>query len=249
MVALPLQGQERAAEPPIRLGLYVHGLLFDGHGGIDSDLVAELVRRSGWRFEVQVMARARIWADLEAGELDMTVSGIWTPERERFAWFLPYLSMKNLALVPKGLDLRTPEAFLRRRELQVGVVRGFRHGDAVDRLLEACRREGRVQESPDTLALFHKLRDRRVDLIFAQPPVFLRYLKELGMEGQVEILDWAPREKGVPHGLTLSRRRFSAEEVSDWRKLLEGMRRDGALRRIYRRHLPSEHADRLLEGL
>ncbi len=237
-----------ASEPPLRLALYVYGRLFDGQHGIDRDVVEELARRSGECFDIQIMARARIWADLESGDLDLSVSGIRTPERERFAWFIPYLAMKNLALVHREVPVSGPQAFLARSTLQVGVVRSFRHGQGLDRLLEPLRIEGRVQESPSVEVIFRKLADRRVDAMFSQAPVFLHHLRMLGIEDRVRIEDWTPGEKGVPHGLVLSRRRFQEKDVARWRDHLEAMRRDGTLRRIFRRHLPPAEADRLLEG-
>jgi len=87
-----LAGPVNCGPRPIRLAFYTYGAFYfeDAHGkehGVDKDIVDALAKRSGCRFETQLMARARIWADLASGNLDMSVSGIETPERGQFAWF------------------------------------------------------------------------------------------------------------------------------------------------------------------
>jgi polar amino acid transport system substrate-binding protein len=239
----------KSAERPIRLALYSYGYFYDRGRGIDKDIVDELVRRSGRRFDVQVMARARIWADLEGGQLDMTVSGIQTPQRDRFAWFIPYLAMKNVALIHlhAAEGVKDAEAFLAKEDLQLGVVRSFKHGPGLDARVERLRAIGRVQESPDAETLFLKLRDHHIDALLSQPPVYLKYLQDLGMKGQVLIQDWAPREKGVPHGLVLAKHRFTLAEVAQWRALVQEMKLDGTLKAIYGRYLPASEVKKLME--
>ncbi len=119
--------------------------------GIDKDIVDELIKRSGCKFETQVMARARIWADLANGALDMTVSGIQTAERDRYAWFAHFLTMKNYALVRHANDAKVQSAddFLKQPKLKFDVVRAFRHGEQQDQWLDQLRAQQRVEENPD----------------------------------------------------------------------------------------------------
>jgi polar amino acid transport system substrate-binding protein len=102
------------------------------------------------------MARARIWADLANGASDMTVSGIQTAERDRFAWFSHYLTMKNYALVrlANGTKIQGADNFLKQPKLKFGVVRAFRHGEQQDKWLNQLRAQQRVEESPDVDTIF-----------------------------------------------------------------------------------------------
>lgn len=88
-------------DKPTRLAFYELGnfYFFESQQaqGIDKESVDALIKRSGCRFDAQVLARARIWADLASGDLDMSVSGIQNPERDKFAWFAPYLSASEAA--------------------------------------------------------------------------------------------------------------------------------------------------------
>jgi polar amino acid transport system substrate-binding protein len=74
-----------------------------GWAGIDKDVIDELARRTGCRFQTTRESRVRIWSQLARAKLDMSVSGIATPERERFARFIPYFSTRNYVLMRQDL--------------------------------------------------------------------------------------------------------------------------------------------------
>jgi polar amino acid transport system substrate-binding protein len=63
----------------------------------------------------------------------------------------------------------------------------------------------------------------------------------------VEVQDWTLGEKGLPHGLIMSRRRFSDAEVARWQALLNAMRADGTLKRIFTQYLPPDEAGKMLD--
>ncbi|MBF0192338.1 MAG: transporter substrate-binding domain-containing protein [Magnetococcales bacterium] len=252
LVTLPDHAAARTVkcgDQPIRLAFYEYGFLYDKGTGIDQDVVDELIRRSGCVIKTQVMTRARIWADLATGDLDMSVSGIRNAERDRFAWFADYLIMKNYALVHAEVAKTVHNArdFLQQTRLQIGVVRSFQHGTEQDHWLDQLRQAGRVQDTPDVETIFKKLKSNRVDAMFSQPPVFRKYLRDQTLAPNVVIQDWTPTEKGVPHGLILSKSRFDSLDAEQWRGLLADMRRDGTLKTIFLRYLPEKETHSLLD--
>ena len=238
---------------PIRLAFYEFGYFYfvdrQGPTGIDKDIVDELAKRSGCQFDTQVLARARIWAELANGGLDMSVSGIQTPERDQFAWFARYLSMKNYAVlgaaVPQGID--RAESFIQKTPLQFGVVRAFKHCADQDRWLDELRALNRVQDSANVETLFKKLKEGRIDALFAQPAVYGKNLADLGLRQSTRIQDWTPGEKGVPHGLILAKSRFDAAQANGWQALVGAMRNDGTLKRIYTKYLSAAEVAALLD--
>ena len=234
---------------PVRLGLHEHGIFFENGRGIDKDLVDELAKRSGCRIEMQVLVRARFWTDMEHGALDMGVFGIRTPEREKFASFVPYLTLKNLAVVRSDIaaKVRTAKEFMDDPKLILGVVRAYKHGDPQDGWIASLREQGRVEESPDPEALFQKVRARRLDAIFAQPPVCAEYLRDLKMERDVVVEDWTPSAKGTEYGLILSRQRFNESDAAAWKRIIDRMKADGSLLAILRKYLPESDAQRMLD--
>ncbi len=232
-------------DKPIRLAFYEYGSLYfmeQGQArGIDKDVADELMRRSGCRFDVQVLVRARIWADLASGDLDMSVSGIQTPERDKFAWFAHYLMVKNHVVVRADVakQIHTAAGFLRQGQWQFGAVRSFKHGVEQDKWLDELRAAQRVQDSANVETLFKKLKEGRIDALFSQPPVYRKYMQDLALQGQAVVQDWTPTEKGLPHGIILSKTRFTEDDARQWQTLVTGMRSDGTLKRIYSRYLPA----------
>jgi polar amino acid transport system substrate-binding protein len=241
---------------PIRLAFYEYGVFYFTDSerrpkGIDHDIVSELIQRSGCRFETQVMARARIWSDLQSGALDMSVSGIQNPERDQFAFFAHYAAIKNYALVRADVasSIRSAEDFVSKPDLKFGVVRAFKHGSKQDETLALLRAQGRVEESADVDTIYRKLKDKRIHAIFSQPPVYQRLTQAHNMAALVSIQDWTPSEAGVPHGLIMAKSRFSAAQAAQWKALVHEMRRDGTLKAIYSRYLSAADAQRTLDQL
>ncbi len=231
---------------PYRVGFYSFGPFYhlDGRGrpaGVDHDLISALARRSGCDLQGRLESRVRTWALLERGELDLTVSGISTPERERLAEFWPYLRTRNHVLLPKMLARRidSAEAFMADPTLNVGVVRGFRHGSRLDGWLDRLRSQGRVQEVTDFDALLRVLRAGRVELVLMHPlnlrPADKEWLDEFSLQ------DWAPQDE-VEAALVVSRSQVGAADRARLQQALKELLQEGQVDIILRRHLGDELA-------
>jgi polar amino acid transport system substrate-binding protein len=243
---------------PITVAFYEFGALYQAGGGevadgfagrgIDVDLLRELRRRSGCRFEGTVMTRARIWSELDAGRLDMTTSGIATPDREKRYAFAPYIQLKHhvwmLASHPAvagGLA-----GFMADPKLRWGAVRGYRHTPAYDAALDQARSQGRVVEATDDAQLLRLLAEGSVDAVLGHAVVLRRYAAEHPRKPQLQALDWAPQASVVAEGLVLSRAHFSEAEIAWWRALVAEVVRDGTMGRILRRHVPDDEVAGML---
>jgi len=246
-------GPVSCGDKPIRLAFYSYGYLYFnenmGGQGIDKDIVDELAKRTACKFDMRVMPRARIWFDLENGGLDMSVSGIQNPVRDLFAWFAPYLSMKNYVVVRASLAASVPSAerFINQPTLRFGVVRSFKHGVQQDQWLEQLRASQRVEDSNSIETLFKKLQGKHIDALFSPPLVYAKSLEDLGFKKEAAILDWTPQEKGVHLGLILAKSRFNEVEAKKWQALVNGMRADGSLQRIYSRYLSAAEVTNMLD--
>lgn len=230
-------------------GLYSYGNLYrDDGSGIDSDLIALLQQHSGCRFRTHVMPRARIWHDLQNQQLDVTVSGIKTAERLKAAWFIPYMSIKNLAVLSTTLpaEQRTAEGFLDNSDLLFGAVRGFQHGDFHDQWLSKLKAQQRLLYYPDAPTLFYALQQGRIQGLFSQPPIYQHYLAVYQLQPEAAIIDWAPKEDGVPHHLVLSRQRFSEQQAHSLVALLHRLMQQDALKAIFEHYVSAEDAESML---
>ena len=231
---------------PIKLAFFEYGLYFSHGKGIDRDLADALQRKSGCRFDLVVQARARSWHDLKSGQLDMALSALSSPERDEFAWFEPYLWIKNVAVLPRDVaqGVEDSASFLARPQLVMGVVRGFKHGEEQDGWIDRLRRENRVVEYVDADQLFRNLAAHRVDGVIADSLVYRHMLKPAELEA-VTVQDWTPAASGAPVNVVLSKARFPKAEADAWRGMIGEMVADGTIRTILRHYLPDDEADKL----
>lgn len=233
----------------ISFALFEHGQIYSAVSdrGIDKDLVEELARRSGCRFEVVVKPRARIWHEIESGKLMMTGSGIPNETRRQFAWFITYAALKNYVMVRTTLGANSAQQFEANPELLLGAVRSYKHGVRIDEFLDRLRDQKRVVEEPDLRNVYLNFLRKRTDAIFVEPLVMTTYQAEMASQEPVRIEDWFPDEKPFRSGLVLSRRHFSDEDVKSWQRLISEMQSDGTLRRIFSRYLPAGQVRTMLD--
>lgn len=249
LAGLPAQaGPLPTCPQPIKLALHDFGVLYSKaqQRGIDKDLVAELARRSGCRFQIGSVPRARIWKMLEAGQLDMATSGVLTAERAAYAYVIDVMALKNQLVLRRDVAQTSLSAFVGEPRLRLGVIRGFSYGAGYDELIRLLRGLGRVDESTDFTQLYDKLAAGRFQATLSQSVNYYPELQRRGLREQVQILDWMPHEGPMVGGLILSKRYCSAAELDKWRALVDGMRADGSLRRILLDYLPAPEVESML---
>lgn len=228
---------------PYEVTLYEFGSLYyrNGQGqyvGIDPDLLDEVARRTGCVFHRRLDSRVRTWAMLAAGRLDMTVSGVPTPERLLVAEFLPYLNSRNHLIVRNELAPRVGslQAFEADAALRVAVVKSFRHGRSLDEWPDRLRGAGRVDEYPDAEVVARVFAAGRADAFLAQPVTWRPLLERNGLQERVQMLDLAPGD-GIAGGLVLSRQRVRPQDIEAMRAAVSAMRADGTLETLLARHV------------
>lgn len=229
---------------PFNVSMYEHGALYYRSGeqwaGIDKDIVEELARRTGCQLNMTRESRVRIWTMLQEGTLDITMSGIATPERELYGRFTPYLQTRNLVLVRQEVAPRAASMaqFLAQPDLKVGVIKSFRHGASYDAWLDKLRGQGRVYESADYATLLRVFQHGRVHAILQLTSNVDTLLHDETMRGLFRAMDWVPKEN-VLASMVIARR-LPAEAADRLEQALRAMREDGTMRTILERHVPSE---------
>jgi polar amino acid transport system substrate-binding protein len=234
---------------PITFALYENGYIYEteSNSGIDKDVAEELSKRSGCRFEFSVKPRARIWAELENGNLMMTGSAIQTGQRDGFAWFVNYMAQKNYVLLAKSLDAKSAAQFAASPNLLWGAVRSYKHGEKADAFLQQMRQDARVMEEADLKTVFRRFATpERTSALLAPPPAYAKYIKEMNLAARVRIEDWFPEDKPILHGLVFSKKFFPASEMKKWRGIILQMLSDGTLKAIYKKYLGEVDAERML---
>ncbi len=246
VVALTLPAAALAADRPdcsrtLSLALHDHGLLYSTQTGegIDRDIADELIRRSGCRISVTVMPRARIWQLIETGGLDFSLSGISNESRERFAAFAWYFSNKYYLLVRRDAGVRRLSDFEDNAELKAGVIRGFRYSASANRLVDRLEAAGRIVYATQLDPLYQLLLERRVQAMIVEPfddPA----LESARLRDQAMVLEFD--DPPVPHGLIMSRQSIAPAQQQAWRELVDGMRADGTVQRIFEKYFSRELA-------
>ncbi len=226
------------------VAFYEAGYLYANGQGIDKDVVDEIKNRGGFSFNYVVLPRARIWKELEAGKLPLSVSGLQTPERDKFAYFIPYIVQNNKALVTNA-KYSSPASILNDKGARVAVVRGFKHGEFFDGLVAKVRANGGVSEVPSIHNLFLMIQSGdRVDMIISQPAFYSKELKDLGIESNVTVHDWDGNSKNpIVLGLILGKAHFSEPEVAKIRDIIKAMKQDGTLKKIFSKYLSKKDVD------
>jgi polar amino acid transport system substrate-binding protein len=225
------------------LAYYELGALFyrtdDGsYAGIDKDVIEELEHRTSCHFKTSIESRVRIWSQLSNGTLDMSVSGISTPEREKFVRFIPYFATRNYVLMKKDTPsaAQTMDGFLANPTLLVAVVKSFRHGPVYDEWLDKLHSQKRVHEAADFETVMRLFAVNRVNAVLALPTSFQPFLQQNRLVDTTLIKDWSPADR-VVHGLIVSRTRVSQTQFDILETGLRSMRVDGSLDKIFKRHI------------
>lgn len=226
---------------PFSLALHDHGLLYSAAtgGGIDKDIADEMARRSGCKFFVSLMPRARIWQLIESGALDFSLSGISNPQREKFASFAWCFRNRYQLLVRRDAQVQKIEDFERQRGLQLGVIRSFRYSESANRLVDRLAEQQRLVHANGLTALFDALVAGQIQAMIIEP-FDLPSLESVRIREQTQVLEFG--DAPVPHGLIMSRASLSDAEQARWRALIQDMQADGSLLRIFEKYFKPELA-------
>ena len=231
---------------PLTLGLHEHGLLYTSQTGegIDKDIADEMSRRSGCHLTLTMLPRSRIWQLIESGALDFTLSGISNPQRERFAAFAWYVANKYYLLVRRDAQVQSVADFRRKPALRVGLIRSFRYGEKANAFVDALESQERTTYAGSLEPLYTILLEDGIQAMIIEPFDF-PVIAGAQLKAQTAILDFG--DPPVPHGLVMSRKSLGAAQQQAWRDIIQAMRNDGTMRRIFEKYFPAELARQMTQ--
>jgi polar amino acid transport system substrate-binding protein len=231
---------------PYTLALHDHGLLYsvETDSGIDKDFADELIRRSGCQIRVSLMSRARIWKLIESGALDFSLSGIANAERNQYASFAWYFSNKYYLLVRKDSGIRQLADFEHNDRFQLGVIRSFRYSESANQLVDSLSAENRVTQAGGLEPLYQALILRHIQGMIIEPFDYPA-LDEEKIRDLTTIVEF--NDPSIPHGLIMSKKALSPAEQEKWRELVNQMRADGTVRKIFEKYFKPDLADSMVD--
>ena len=231
---------------PFTLALHDHGLLYSAatDSGIDKDVADELVRRSGCKVTISLLARARIWQLIESGALDFSLSGITNAERDKFAAFAWYFSNPYYLLVRKDSGVRQQADFEQNDRLQLGVIRSFRYSASANRLVDKLQAANRISLAGGQAPLYQNLLLGHLHGMIIEPFDYPT-LDEKKIRDVTTIIEFP--DPPVAHGLIMSKKSLPPAELEKWRALVDGMRSDGTIRRIFEKYFKPDLAAAMVD--
>jgi polar amino acid transport system substrate-binding protein len=189
------------------------------------------------------MSRARIWKLIESGALDFSLSGIANDERNQYASFAWYFSNKYYLLVRKDAGIRNVADFEHDEHAQLGVIRSFRYSNSANEMVDKLMSENRVSQAGGLEPLYQALILRRVQGMIIEPFDYPA-LDEKKIRDVTTIIEF--NDPSVPHGLIMSKKALPAAEREKWRALVDEMRADGTVRRIFEKYFKPDLADTMV---
>jgi polar amino acid transport system substrate-binding protein len=230
----------------LTLALHDHGLLYsaDTDAGIDKDIAEELIKRSGCNVTVSLLPRARIWQLIEQGGLDFSLSGIADEARNRYASFAWYFSDQFYLLVREDAKVQKLADFAANPALQLGVIRSFRYSPRANELVDTLTAQRRVRHAARLEPLYEVLMANQIQGMIIEPFDYPQVQSEdIRQHTRVVETGDAP----TPHGLIMSNKSLTIEERAQWRSIIDEMRADGTVERIFAKYLPAELAHTLVD--
>ncbi|MEO8599454.1 MAG: transporter substrate-binding domain-containing protein [bacterium] len=230
---------------PLTLALHDHGLLYSAQtdAGIDKDFADELIRRSGCKITVTVLPRARIWQLIESGALDFSLSGITNDARDKFAGFAWYLSNKYYLLVRKDAKVQQQADFENNPKLVLGIIRSFRYSKNANRMVDDLAIERRIEYATQLEPLYQIMALNRIQGMIIEPFDYPQVDTD-AIRTMTTIVDL--NDASVPHGLIMSKKAITLDEQKKWRSLVNTMRADGTVLRIFEKYFNTDLARSLV---
>ncbi|WP_083370252.1 substrate-binding periplasmic protein [Chromobacterium sphagni] len=234
---------------PLVIAYYDFGVAYHKGKGYDPEIIHELARRLNCPIQNESdYPRPRVLKLLEIGQADIGTSTLITPERKRYLWLLTYHHSKNMVLLHRGVQASSLPELLQLPNLRWGMIRGYRHSPAQDKLLEDLVQQHKVVMAENEDDLYKMVCSGVVTAAFGHPVSYDPWLQSHQASQQVTVHDFFPDTETISGGLALSKARFSQEAAARWNDEIIRMYHDGSLRAIMRRHLSEssvEHALRL----
>jgi polar amino acid transport system substrate-binding protein len=206
-------------------------------GGISVDVVNEIARRTGCKFEFLWFPRQRLFIELEAGHIDMTMGALRTPERDAYARHLPYAYLQYDLILsePQGRRYASLADFVARGTGRLNVTRGMTYDAAVETQLALLASAGRLEVVNDFETVFGKMEMGRADGTLATPPIYARYLKSSVLRERTAVI---PLPEATPRftGAYLSKKTMPAAVRQRYTAALKAMMAEQVVPGLYAKY-------------
>ena len=126
----------------------------------------------------------------------------------------------------------------------MGVIRSFRYSETGNRLVDTLQDTNRVSQAGGLAPLYQTLMLNHIQGMIIEPFDYPA-LEEKKIRDLTTIIEF--NDPAVPHGLIMSKKSLPPAEQEKWRALVQGMRSDGAMRRIFEKYFKPDLAAAMVD--
>ena len=124
-----------------------------------------------------------------------------------------------------------------------GMIRSFRYNESANRLVDQLQEANRVSQGGGLAPLYQTLLLGRIQGMIIEPFDFPALLEQK-IRSMTTLIEF--NDPSVPHGLIMSKKALSTPQMAAWRALLNDMRADGTMRRIFEKYFNPDLAKSLV---
>ncbi len=139
----------------------------------------------------------------------------------------------------KDSGVQTIPDFERNNKFQLGVIRSFRYSESANRFVDRLQNANRLKQAGGLGPLYQTLMLNHIQGMIIEPFDFPA-LEEKKIREVTAIVEF--NDPPVLHGLIMSKKAVPAAEQEKWKAIVDGMRSDGTMRRIFEKYFKPELA-------
>jgi polar amino acid transport system substrate-binding protein len=218
--------------------------------GTSVDIIAELGRRTGCRFQVDWYPRSRLYMEYEAARVDLVMSSSRNPERDHYGRFIPYTYTTFELLLEHQKDAGRYASladFAARGSGRLNVTRGVYYPPEVLALFERLRQSGRLEYVNDYDIVFKKIRIGRAEGTLAPPAISLLHMRRYGLSSRMAAMPVAETPRRLI-GLYAASATVPQPLYQALAGALHDMVADGTIQKIHARYLGADVSKRIYAG-
>lgn len=217
--------------------------------GTAVDLVEELGRRTGCRFQFEWYPRGRLFAEFSANRVDIVMSSLADTARDQAGRWMPY-SYTRFELVLNrraGGGYASLAEFVDRGTGRLNVTRGVYYTPAVQRQLDRLQQAGRLEYVNDYDTAFRKIQAGRADGTLAPLVIHLWHSQRLGVSDDLAHYEVPEAPRSIA-GAYASRANVAPELQQAFSAAFRAMVTDGTVQAIYGRYVGADLARQIFAG-
>lgn len=238
-------GCSRVINVPIApVGLSVFVLPDGSVNGVYPEVLRSAASKEGCEFEFSVVPRARLEAMFENGRADMLIPASRSAARDAYGIFVPLVYSRPTLISVRSdrLIIRSAQELVERREVKVGIVRGFDFGAAYQALIQDLTRQGRIVMEVDAASVARLLQSNTIDMTIMAPSILVGAMhadpKAAALIDKlhsqpIDDLPWGDS------GAYLSKSGLGEADRNALREILEQSARSGSVWRAFQRFYPA----------